>query len=560
MEKKPYRSSIIVDGIDRTGMRAHLKAIGLLDEELKKPFIGVANTWNEMHPGHKHLREIGQAVKDGIRMAGGVPFEFNTISLCDGITLGHTGMCYVLPSREIIADSVEIMAGGQQLDGIVYIASCDKIVPALLMALGRLNLPAMFVTGGPMLPGKFQGKDLAIHELREAAGKFQLGEITAAEFKEMEDNICPSAGSCAMLGTANTMSCMAEVLGFTVPGCATTHAVYSRKLREAKQSGMMVVDLVKNDIRPRDIATADSFHNAVTVAMALGGSTNSLLHLPAIAHEFKLQVTPDDFESISQSTPHLANLKPSGEYTLFDFDLAGGIPALIKELGDRYLRLDAQTVNGKSWREIIPAYHNRNPKVIAPLDQPLHEQGSLAILKGNLAPEGAVVKQSAVVPEMLVHTGPARVFNSQAEAVQTMLAGGINKGDVVVIRYEGPKGGPGMSEMQMATAILMGMGLGNNTALITDGRFSGTTRGPAVGHIAPEAAMGGPIGLIEDGDMITIDIPNRSLTLDVSDQELEKRREKWTPIPLKVESSYLHRYSLLVDSVWRGAVLKKTID
>lgn len=556
MDKKPFRSSIIVDGIDRAGMRAHLKAIGLIDDELHRPFIGVVNSWNEMHPGHKHLRELAQAVKDGIRLAGGVPFEFNTLSICDGIAQGHIGMCYVLPSREVIVDSVEVVAEAQQLDGLVLIASCDKIVPAMLMAVGRLNLPAVIVTGGPMLPGKFQGRDLAIYEIREAAGQLQAGRITPEEFKEMEDSICPSAGSCAMMGTANTMSCVAEALGLTVPGCATTHAVYSRKLREAKESGLLVVDLVKKGITPRAIVTEASLANALTVAMALGGSTNTLLHLPAVAHEFGYTVTPEDFEATSRRTPHLVNVKPSGQYTLFDFDLAGGVPALMKELGEKHLNLDVPTVLGRTWRELLPRYRNRDERVITPLDRPLHAQGSLAILKGNLAPEGAAVKQSAVASAMQVHTGPARVFDSQEAAVEAMFAGRINKGDVIVIRYEGPKGGPGMREMLAATSVLMGLGLGDSTALITDGRFSGATRGPCVGHVAPEAAVGGPIALVAEGDLITIDLPARALTLHVSEAELARRRASWVPVPPKVESRYLRRYAHLVDSVWRGAVLQ----
>ncbi len=556
MEKKPYRSSIVVDGIDRAGMRAHLKAIGLIDEELRRPFIGVVNSWNEMHPGHKHLREVAQVVKDGIRLAGGVPLEFNTISICDGIAQGHIGMCYVLPSREIITDSVEVVVEAQQLDGLVLIASCDKIVPAMLMAVGRLNLPSVVVTGGPMLPGKFKDRDLAIYEIREAAGQLQKGEITREEFKEMEDNICPSAGSCSMMGTANTMSCMAEVLGLTVPGCSTTHAVYSRKLREAKQSGVLVVDLLKKGIKPRDIVTADSFANAITVDMAIGGSTNTMLHLPAIANEFGLTITADDFEKTSKRTPHLVDVKPSGQCSLFDFDLAGGIPAVMKELGEQHLNLDAMTVNGKTWRSILANRQNRDNRIVRTLTNPLRKQGSLAILKGNLAPQGAVVKQSAVVEAMRVHTGPARVFDSQEEAIQAMFAGQINKVDVIVIRYEGPKGGPGMRELLAATSVLMGLGLGDSTALVTDGRFSGATRGPCIGHVAPEAATGGPIAFVRDGDLITIDIPNRSLMLDVSDEELEKRKQNLQAVPPKVDSKYLRRYSHLVDSVWRGAVLK----
>jgi len=509
-----------------------------------------------MHPGHKHLRELAKSVRDGIRMAGGVPFEFNTISICDGITQGHIGMHYVLASREVITDSIEVVTEAQQLDGLVFLASCDKIVHAMLMAAGRLNLPCVVVTSGPMLPGIFKGKNISIYEIREAVGKAKTKEMNPEELKEMENCICPTAGSCSMMGTANTMSCIAEVLGLTVPGCSTTHAVYSKKIREAKQSGILIVDLIKKNIRPKDIVNKDSLINAITVDMAIGGSTNSLLHIPAVAYEFGLKITPDDFERISKQTPHLVNVKPSGGYSLIDFDLAGGIPVVMKELGEQYLNLDVQTVSGKTWRKIIAYYDNHNTKVITKLNDPLHKQGSLAILKGNLAPEGSVVKQSAVNSKMRLCTGPARVFNSQEEAIEHMLAGRINKGDAIVIRYEGPRGGPGMREMLAATSILMGLGLGESTALITDGRFSGATRGPCVGHIAPEAVVGGPIALVKNGDMITIDIPNRLLKLYVSNKELEFRKKKWKPFYKKVQSKYLRRYSQLVGSVWWGAILE----
>ena len=557
---KPYKSSSVVDGIDRAGMRAHLKSCGLIDAEMDRPFIGIVNTFNEMHPGHRHLREIAQFAKDGVRMAGGVPFEFNTISICDGISQAHVGMCFVLASRELIVDSIEAVAQGQQLDGLVLIASCDKIVPAVLMAAGRLNIPSVVVTGGPMLPGKFQGRDLAIYEIREAAGLLANGKITEDEFKEMEDCICPTSGSCSMMGTANTMSCVSEALGLTVPMCSTTHAVYSKKLREAKESGALVVDLVKKGINPRDIVTEKSFRNALAINMAIGGSSNSLLHIPAIADEFGYVVTPEDFEEMSRKTPHLVGVKPSGKYTLYDFDMAGGIPAVVKVLGEKYLDLDVMTVNGKSWRENSEKSIVKNPEVITSLEAPLHAQGSLAILKGNLALEGAVVKQSAVVKQMQNHMGPAKVFNSQEEAVEAMFGGKINKGDVIVIRYEGPKGGPGMREMLVATTVLMGLDLGDSTALVTDGRFSGGTRGPCIGHIAPEAAEGGAIGLVEDGDLITIDIPNRKLELHVSDEVLAQRKKSWKPVPLKVDSRYLSRYSHLVGSVWKGAILKHKFD
>lgn len=559
MNKHKYRSNILVDGIQSAGIRSHLKNIGLLDSEFSKPFIGIVNSWNEMHPGHKHLRELAKSIRDGIQMAGGTPFEFNTISICDGITQGHIGMRYVLASREVITDSIEVVTEAQQLDGLVFLASCDKIVPAMLMAAGRLNLPCVIVTGGPMLPGIFKGKNISIYEIREAVAKVKTGEMNPEELKEMENCICPTAGSCSMMGTANTMSCIAEVLGLTVPGCSTTHAVYSKKIREAKQSGILIVDLVEKNIRPKDLVNKDSLINAITVDMAIGGSTNSLLHIPAIAHEFGLKIISKDFERISKQTPHLVNVKPSGEYSLIDFDLAGGIPVVIKELGERYLNLDAQTVNGKSWRKIITNYDNHDTKVITTLINPLHKQGSLAILKGNLAPEGAVVKQSAVNSKMKLHTGPARVFNSQEEAIEHMLAGRINKGDVIVIRYEGPKGGPGMREMLSATSILMGLGLGESTALITDGRFSGATRGPCVGHIAPEAVVGGPIALIENGDIITIDIPSRLLTLHVANKELEFRKKNWKPFLKNIQSKYLRRYSLLVGSVWSGAILEDNL-
>jgi dihydroxy-acid dehydratase len=560
MTLKRYRSNVVVDGLEHTGNRAHLKCVGLIEDELERPFIGVVNTYNEMHPGHKHLGEIAQAVKDGIRREGGIPFEFNTISICDGITQGHIGMCSVLPSRDLIADSVEVVAEAQQLDGLVLIASCDKIVPAMLMAAGRINIPTVIVTGGPMLPGKFKGRDISIHEIRETAAKVKLGEITKKELNEMEECVCPTVGSCSMMGTANTMSCIAEVLGLTVTGCSTTHAVYSRKLREAKMSGILVVNLVKKNIKPRDIVNQDVMNNAVVVDMAIGGSTNSTLHLPAIAGEFGLKIEADDFEEISKKTPHLVNVKPSGKYSLIDFDLAGGIPAVMKELGEKHLNLDVQTVTGKSWREILPDYDIQDTNVITTLLSPLHHQGSLAILKGNLAPDGAVVKQSAVVSDMKTHTGPAKVFNSQEEAIAAMLDNKITKGDVIVIRYEGPKGGPGMREMLAATTILIGLGLGDSTAIVTDGRFSGGTRGPCIGHISPEAAAGGPIAFVKDGDMITIDIPNRSITIDVPTEELKLRKENWNPIPVKTNSKYLRRYSNLVGSVWKGAVLKDSLD
>lgn len=547
---------MVVDGIEKAGMRGLLKACGLIDEELSRPFIGVVNSWNEMHPGHKGFRQIAEAVKEGIRLAGGVPFEFNTISICDGITQGHKGMCYVLPSREVIADSIELVVEAQQLDGLVFIAACDKIVPGMLMAMLRIDIPSIMVTGGPMIPGSFKGRSLAVYEIREAAGLLKRGLMTEEEFKEMEDSICPTFGSCSMMGTANTMSCVAEALGLTLPGCATTHAVYSKKLREAKLSGLQIMKLVEMGIKPSNIVTQRSFENAMRVVVAVGGSSNALLHIPAIAHEMGMKITPDDFEKISRTTPHLVNAKPSGPFTLKDLDDAGGIPAVMKELSP-LLHLDEKNVLLSTIREVISKAQNRNKEVIRSLDNPVHKEGSLAILKGNLAPGGAVVKQTAVSSSMRVHTGPARVFESCEDAVKAILEGRIKKGDVVVIRYEGPRGGPGMREMLSATAALVGMGLGDSTALVTDGRFSGSTRGPCVGHVSPEAASGGPIAIVRDGDLITIDIDKRNIELHLSPHEIEERFRNWKPPLPKVTKGYLALYAQLVSSADEGAILKR---
>lgn len=552
---RKQRSRVVVEGIERAGMRALLKACGLIDEELHRPFVGVVNSWNEMHPGHKGFRQIAEAVKEGIRLAGGVPFEFNTISICDGITQGHKGMCYVLPSREIIADSIEVVVEAQQLDGLVFISACDKIVPGMLMAMLRINIPSIMVTGGPMLPGNFKGRSLAVYEIREAAGLLRRGLMTEEEFKEMEDSICPTFGSCSMMGTANTMSCVAEALGLTLPGSATTHAVYSKKLREAKLSGVQVMKLIEEGVRPSDIVTEGSFENAMRLVVAVGGSSNALLHIPAIAHEIGIKITPDDFDRISRTTPHLVNVKPSGPYTLKDLDDAGGVPAVMKELSS-LLHLSERNVMLFTLKEVVERAQNRNSEVIRPIDNPVHREGSLVILKGNLAPNGAVVKQTAVSPSMRVHTGPARVFDSGEDAVSAILEGKIKKGDVIVIRYEGPRGGPGMREMLQATAVLVGMGLGESTALITDGRFSGSTRGPCVGHISPEAASGGPIAIVKDGDLITIDIDKRKIELHLSPEEIRRRLEGWKAPSPKVTKGYLKRYAHLVSSADEGAILK----
>ena len=552
---RKYRSWKVVEGIDRGGSRAHLKACGVMQDELTKPFIGIINSFNEMHPGHLHFRSLAKAVRDGVYTAGGVPFECNTIAICDGFTQGHEGMCFVLPSRDVIADSIEVLVEAQRLDGLVFIGGCDKIVPAMLMALARLDLPSVFLTGGPQLPSYFKGKMYSTFNMKEAAGYVQRNLLSEKEFLQMEDRLSPGAGSCSMMGTANTMSIVAEALGFTVPGCSTCHAVESRKLRQAKESGRLVVELVEKNHKPSDILNAASLENAVRVAMAVGGSTNTLIHMPAIAMEAGLSLTLEDFQRMSRSTPYLAKIRPAGEYSLKQLDEAGGIPVVIRELGDLF-DVSQRTVVGQTWQQIIADVENWNSDVIRTRENCYSTEGSIAILYGNLAPEGAAVKQHAVAKEMLVHKGPAKVFNNEEEATEAILSDRIQKGDVIVIRYEGPKGGPGMREMLTATSCLMGMGLGESVAIITDGRFSGATRGPCIGHISPEAFDGGLIALIEEGDLIDIDIPGRKIALDVTEAEIEKRRKSWQQPASKATKGYLKRYVQSVSSVSTGATLK----
>lgn len=549
-----YRSYEAVEGLDRGGPRAHLKNMGILPEEMQKPFIGIVNTYNEMHPGHFHLNELVKHIRDGVYAAGGIPFEFGTIAICDGFSQANKGMCYVLPSREVIVDSIEVMIEAQRYDGLVLVGGCDKIVPALLMAAARLDLPAIVVTGGPMLPGRYRDREYATYELKEAAGRVQRGLLSEKEFEEMEDCLSPTAGSCAMMGTANSMSIVAEALGLTLPGCATAHAVEGKKRRLAKASGYRIVELVNEGFKPGSILTRETFFNAIRVVMAVGGSTNTLLHIPAIAHEVGISITPADFEEISSSTPYLAKIKPSGQHTLKDLEDAGGVPAVMKELS-RCLDTSRPTVSGLTIGEIIAQAENKNPEVIHPLSNAYSSQGSLAILKGNLAPNGAVVKQTAVQPAMLRHQGPARVFDSEDDAVAAIAGGKINHGDVIVIRYEGPRGGPGMREMLTATSYLVGMGL-EDVALVTDGRFSGATRGPVVGHVSPEAASGGLIGLVEEGDQVLIDIPGRRLELLVDEEEIKRRRAAWQAPAPKINTGYLRRYIHLVTSADEGAILK----
>lgn len=558
-EKIPkLRNQEMTEGIMNAGNRVLLYALGIDTEEMHKPFIGIVNSWNEMHPGHKHLRELAAAVKEGVIASGGQPFEFNTIALCDGETQGHKGMCFVLPTRDLIADSVELMAEGQRMDGLVMLASCDKIVPAMAIAAGRLNIPAVIVTGGPMMPGVYHGKEFAgAWEVREAGGKLSRGEISEDEYNEMEKSACSGVGSCPMMGTANTMSCLMEPLGLSLPGCGTSHAVQADKLRYARNSGKLLMKLVKENRCPRDYITRGSILNMMRVSAAIGGSTNTFLHIPAIAHAFGVEIEPEDFNRIGDSTPYLAPTKPSGKYTLWDMHLAGGVPAVMKELGDSYLDVSQQAVTGETWAEILKRTDgSRNTDVIHTVENPVYDQAGLIVLKGNLAPEGAGLKRTAVDKKMWVHRGPARAFNHEMAAIDAIREGRINKGDVIVIRYEGPKGGPGMREMLLATTTLMGSGLGDSCALITDGRFSGASRGPCIGHIAPEAAVGGPIALVQDGDMISIDLHQKTLLLEVSDEELARRNQHWVPAPPMVESHYLNRYKRLVSSAWKGAILE----
>jgi dihydroxy-acid dehydratase len=547
------RSDITKVGAERAPHRALLKATGLTDEEIGRPFIGVVNSFNEFIPGHIHLDKLAQAVKAGIRSAGGVPFEFQTIGVCDGIAMGHRGMRYSLPSRELIEDSIEIMAEAHQLDGLVMIPSCDKIVPGHIMAAGRLNLPTIVLTGGPMLPGYACDKELDLINVFEG---WQAGGDTLAVLEEMA---CPGAGSCAGLFTANTMACLTEALGLSLPGCATAHAVDALKTRLAKRSGMKIMELVEKGITARQIVTSASIDNAIRVDMAIGGSTNTVLHIPAIAAEFGLDLSLERFDQLSRETPHLVNLRPGGPYHILDLDRAGGIQAVLCRLRS-LLNLDVLTVTGKTLAEDLDAFKPVNPianaKVIATLDAPVHPEGGIAILRGSLAPEGSVVKQTAVSKAMLRHSGPAVVYNSEEESMAGILSGGVKSGDIVIIRYEGPKGGPGMRETLAPTSAIAGAGLSESVALITDGRFSGGTRGPCIGHVSPEAAVGGPIALVRPGDMISIDIPGRKLDLLVNAEEMERRRREWRPPEVKITTGVLARYRNQVTSASKGSVLR----
>ncbi len=551
------RSDAVKKGLEKAPHRSLFKAMGYTDEELARPLIGIVNSQNEVVPGHIHLDTIADAVKAGVRMAGGTPVEFPAIGVCDGIAMNHEGMKYSLASREIIADSVEIMAQAHAFDGLVLIPNCDKIIPGMLMAAARLNIPAIVVSGGPMLTGKYKGRDVSLSNIFEGVGAARGGIITEEELAEMEEAVCPGCGSCAGMFTANTMNCLTEVLGMSLPGSGTIPAVTAARIRLAKLTGIKIMELVEKDIKPLDIMTEESFLNAIAADMALGGSTNTVLHLPAIAHECGFRLELGRFQEINEKTPHLCKLSPAGSHHIQDLNDAGGIPAVLAELDKKgLLYTDGLTVTGKTLAETIKDKRILNPEVIRPLDNPYSEKGGLAILKGNMAPNGSVVKEAAVAPEMLSHKGPARVFESEEEAVQALVDGKVKKGDVIVIRYEGPKGGPGMREMLTPTAIVAGLGLDRDVALITDGRFSGATRGASIGHVSPEAAEGGPIAAIQDGDMIEIDIPNCSLNVLISNEELQSRLARWQPREPRVKRGYLARYTKLVTSASTGAVLR----
>jgi len=552
------RSKELYDGLERAAHRALLYSVGFTEEDFGKPLVAVVNSWNEIVPGHIHLRSLAEAAKGGIREGGGIPIEFNTIAICDGLCQGHIGMSYPLPSREVIADSIELMVESHRFDAMVMLCSCDKIVPAHIMAALRIDIPSIIVTGGPMHPGKYKEVEgITLSNMREYIGKAKVGEISYVELAEIERCALPGPGSCSMMGTANTMSCIAEAMGMTLTGCGTSHATSSEKVRIARKSGLRIVRMVEEDLRPHKIVTEEAITNATTVAMALGGSTNMVLHIPAIAHERGLNFPLELFDRISRDTPHICDIRPSGKYPVSLLEEAGGIPAVMKEL-ESTLNVDVLTVTGKKMGENIRKARVLDRDVIRLISDPVHPEGSLAVLKGNLAPNGAVVKQAGVHEKMMVHKGPARTFNSMEDAVDALMGDRVKGGEVMVIRYEGPKGGPGMREMHMVTSILMGLGLGDKVALVTDGRFSGSTRGPCIGHISPEAAEGGPIGLVEEGDMIEIDIPGRRLSLLVPDGELRERAKHFTPLR-KEARGVLRRYSLLAQSPDRGAILSEDL-
>ena len=551
------RSDLMKKGLERAPHRSLFKAMGYTDREIAQPLIGVVNSANEIIPGHIHLDLITEDVKAGIRMAGGTPVEFPVIGVCDGIAMGHTGMKYSLASRELIADSIEVMAVAHPFDALVMIPNCDKIIPGMLMAALRLNIPTIFISGGPMMAGTLEGKTVDLISVFEGVGKVKSRQMKEKYLKALEDCACPGCGSCSGMYTANSMNCVTEALGLGLPGNGTVPAVHAARRRMAKQAGMNIMALLKKDIRPRKIATLSAFKNAIAVDMALGCSTNTVLHIPAIAHEAGIKLDLDLFNEISKKTPNLCKLSPAGQHHLEDLDMAGGVQAVMKQISQLgVIDLKALTVTGQTVGVNLKGAAVLNSDVIRPLNNPYSKEGGIAILRGNLAPDGAVVKQSAVAERMLVNEGKARVFDSEDDAIASILGGKIKSGDIVVIRYEGPKGGPGMREMLAPTSVIAGMGLDTTVALLTDGRFSGGTRGAAIGHISPEAAEGGPIGLVREGDIISIDIPKKMITLNVSPEELKKRLAKFKPRPPAIKSGYLARYAGLVTSASTGAILR----
>ena len=551
------KSDAVKKGMQQAPHRSLFNALGLTKEEMDKPLVGIVSSYNEIVPGHMNLDKIVEAVKMGVALAGGVPRVFPAIAVCDGIAMGHEGMKYSLVTRDLIADSTEAMAIAHQFDALVMVPNCDKNVPGLLMAAARINVPTVFVSGGPMLAGHVKGQKRSLSSMFEAVGAYSAGTMTEEDVCEFENKVCPTCGSCSGMYTANSMYCLTEVLGMGLPGNGTIPAVYSERIKLAKHAGMKVMELLEKNIRPRDIMTKEAIMNALTVDMALGCSTNSMLHLPAIAHEIGFDFEIGFANGVSDKTPNLCHLAPAGPTYMEDLNEAGGVYAVMKELTKLdLLNLDCMTCTGKTVGENIANSVNRNPEVIRPVENPYSKTGGLAVLKGNLATDGSVVKQSAVVPEMLVHEGPARVFDCEEDAIAAIKGGKIVAGDVVVIRYEGPKGGPGMREMLNPTSAIAGMGLGSSVALITDGRFSGASRGASIGHVSPEAAVGGPIALVEEGDIIKINIPERTMTLDVSDEVLAERKAKWQPREPKVKTGYLARYAQMVTSGARGAILE----
>jgi dihydroxy-acid dehydratase len=551
------RSDSVKCGVQQAPHRSLFNALGFTEEERKRPMIGIVSSYNEIVPGHMNLDKIVEAVKMGVAMAGGMPVVFPAIAVCDGIAMGHIGMKYSLVTRDLIADSTECMAMAHGFDGLVCVPNCDKNVPGLLMAAARLNIPTIFVSGGPMLAGHVKGKKRSLSSMFEAVGSVAAGTMTMEDLSEFEEKVCPTCGSCSGMYTANSMNCLTEALGMGLKGNGTIPAVYSERIRLAKHAGMQIMELVKNDIKPRDIMTEKAFLNALTVDMALGCSTNSMLHLPAIAHEAGVSLDLDIANELSSRTPNLCHLAPAGPTYMEDLNEAGGVYAVMNELTKKnLLYTDLITVTGKTVGENISGCVNKDPEVIRPIENPYSETGGIAVLKGNLAPDSGVVKRSAVVPEMMVHEGPARVFDCEEDAIAAITGGKIKEGDVVVIRYEGPKGGPGMREMLNPTSAIAGMGLGSSVALITDGRFSGASRGASIGHVSPEAAVGGPIALVEEGDIISINIPENTLNVLVSDEVLAQRRAKWQPREPKVTTGYLARYHELVTSGNRGAILE----